>query len=210
MTRFAFALRHARAAAALALAASVLGACGAGGFKPYRLMAKAAQSEESVPAQADDHRLKLQLREALLADGIGPGVTAQVYMGHVYLIGFVDSAAKRDAAIASAKRVSGVASVDFYLPIATGGSSDAISREASDRVLEGEIKAALALGGDEVASRVDVAVLAGNAVLTGVVASEGAIQQATASTEGVKGVDSVTNFLLLPQPGFERLRPGLR
>jgi osmotically-inducible protein OsmY len=202
-------VRH-RAGAALALAALFAAACGAGGgFKPYRLMAKAAQSEESVPAQADDHRLKLQIRETLLAQGL-TGVTPQVYMGHVYLIGFVDSEATRAAAIESVRRVSGVASVDYYLPVATAGSTDAISREASDRVLQGEIKAALAVGGGEVASRVDIAVLAGHAVLTGVVASQDAVQQATTSTEKVNGVQSVTNFLLLPEPGFERMRPGLR
>jgi osmotically-inducible protein OsmY len=196
-------------AAVLALLAA--SACaGGGGFKPYRLMAKAAQSEESIPAQADDHRLKLQVREALLAEGLGAGITPQVYMGHVFLIGFVDSAATRDAAVGAARGVSGGRPVDYYLPVANEASGDAVSRETSDRVLQGEIKAALALGGGEVASRVDVAVLAGHAVLTGVVASDQAIEQATVSTGKVNGVSGVTNFLLLPQPGFERLRPGLR
>jgi osmotically-inducible protein OsmY len=131
-------------------------------------------------------------------------------MGHVYLVGFVDSAAKRDAAVQTVRGVGGVRSVDAYLPVATEGSGDAMSREASDRVLQGEVKAALALGGQEVASRVDVEILAGHAVLTGVVASEEAIETATASAGKVNGVTGVTNFLRLPESGFERLRPGLR
>jgi osmotically-inducible protein OsmY len=173
-------------------------------------MAKTAQSEESAPAQVDDHRLKLQVREVLLADGLGAGITPQVYMGHVYLIGFVDSPAAREAAVQAARRVSGVSSVDFYLPVADGQSSDAMAAKASDRVLEGEVKAALALTGEEVASRVDVSVLSGHAVLTGVVASDQAIETAAGSARTVNGVTGVTNFLMLPEAGFERLRPGLR
>jgi len=195
---------------AAALAAVLCSACAGGGWKPYRLMAKAAQSEESAPAQVEDHRLKLEIREVLLADGLGAGITPQVYMGHVYLIGFVDSPATREAAVQAARRVSGVSSVDFYLPVADGQSSDAMAAKASDRVLEGEVKAALALTGEEVASRVDVSVLSGHAVLTGVVASDQAIEIATSSARTVKGVTGVTNFLMLPEAGFERLRPGLR
>jgi osmotically-inducible protein OsmY len=197
--------------AAAALAAVLCSACAGGGWKPYRLMAKAAQSEESAPAQVEDHRLKLEIREVLLADGLGAGITPQVYMGHVYLIGFVDSPATREAAVQAARRVSGVSSVDFYLPVAGDGeSSDAMAAKASDRVLEGEVKAALALTGEEVASRVDVSVLSGHAVLTGVVASDRAIETATSSARTVKGVTAVTNFLMLPEAGFERRRPGLR
>lgn len=173
---------------------------GCGGARPYRAMAKAASSEESVPAQVGDDRLKAALRAALLTADASAAVhvTPYVYMGHAYLVGFVDGAAQRQALVDAAEAVAGIRSVDTYLP-----DRPAASQTATDLALTGEVKAALGLEGERV-TQIDVEVLAGQVVLLGVVSSPEAIDSAVAAAQGVGGVSGVTSFLLLPEPGFEK------
>jgi osmotically-inducible protein OsmY len=173
---------------------------GCGGARPYRAMAKAASSEESAHAQIEDDRLKMSLREALLTSepGSAVSVTPYVYMGHAYLVGFVDDAAERQDLIATAQNVQGVRSLDTYLP-----DRPADSQTVTDLSIEGQVKAALGLGGDRV-MQIDLKVLAGHVVLLGVVADQGAIDTAVNAAQGVNGVTGVTNFLLLPEAGYEK------
>ncbi|MBX3027130.1 BON domain-containing protein [bacterium] len=169
-------------------------------MRPYRAMAKAAASEESAPAQAADDRLKIALREALLAAAPEAvvHVTPYVYMGHAYLVGFVTSDAQRQGVVSAAQGVAGVRSVATYLP-----QQPASSSTATDLAIEGEVKAALAAAGDRV-TQIDIDVLAGEVVLLGVVADQAAVDAAVAAAQGVGGVSGVTNFLLLPEPGYEK------
>jgi osmotically-inducible protein OsmY len=190
-------------------AAAALG-IGCGGARPYRAMAKAASSEENAFSQAADDRTKIRLREALLTSGSSVHITPYVYMGHAFLVGTVANDADRDKAVAAAQAVGGVRSVDTYLPTTAAPSSGgAVSGKVDDVALEAEVKAALAEGGNK-PTQIDVAVVDGHVVLLGVVASADAIQTATASAQGVSGVTGVTSFLLLPEEGYERLRPSLR
>ncbi len=199
-----------RRSGALAAAIALLAGCG-GGPMPYRLMAKTAASEESAPAQMQDHALGLRLREALVAAGLGVGVSPHVYMGRVYLVGFVASAAERQQALDAVRGIDGVRSLDDYLPVRpAGGTEDAAKREASDLATTAEVKAAIAATPGEVVLRIDVDVLAGHAVLLGVVSSEAAVAEAAAAAQRVSGVTGVTNFLILPEAGYESLRPHLR
>ena len=69
--------------------------------------------------------------------------------------------------------------------------------------ITGEVKAALGLGGDRV-TQIDLEVLAGHVVLLGVVADQAAIDTAVNAAQGVNGVTGVTNFLLLPEEGYEK------
>jgi osmotically-inducible protein OsmY len=163
-------------------------------------MAKAATSEESAPAQADDDRLKISLREALLAAAPNSAVhvTPYVYMGHAYLVGFVSGDAERQSVVSAAQGVAGVRSVTTYLP-----PQPATSQTATDLEIEGEVKAALAAAGDRV-TQIDLDVLAGQVVLLGVVADQAAIDAAVSAAQSVSGVTGVTNFLLLPEPGYEK------
>ena len=50
-------------------------AAGCGGARPYSLMYKSASSELSAPAQARDHRLKANLRAALIGEQGLAGLT---------------------------------------------------------------------------------------------------------------------------------------
>jgi hyperosmotically inducible periplasmic protein len=179
---------------------------GCGGFRPYRLMGRAATSEENVVAQAEDQELKIQLREAVLGHEASPlAIAPYVFMGHGFVVGFVDSAAHRDEVVRAAHRVQGLRSVRAYLP-----DRPATSTTIGDRATEAEVKEALVLDPEVVVTRVDVKVLDGHAVLLGVVASDEARESAQTAAGGVRGVSGVTNFLLLPEPGYESLRPHLR
>src|SRR5262245_29114794 len=96
------------ASASLCLAmVMALTASGCGGFRPYRKMAQAATSEESPFAQAGDDKLKLAVREALVANGLGLSVSPYVYMDHAFLVGNVNSVTQRDLAINTASGVAG-------------------------------------------------------------------------------------------------------
>ncbi len=206
-TRCRLSSRRALAAAgSVPLALMLLSGAGCGGARPYRAMAKAASSEEDVHAQVNDDRLKASLRAALLTTDAAAAVhiTPYAYMGHAYLVGFVDSAAQRQAVAAAAHGVEGVRSLEIYLP-----DRPAESQTASDLATTAEVKTALALGGDRV-TQIDVEVLAGQAVLLGIVGSQEAIDAAVAAAQGVEGVRGVTSFLLLPEPGYEKTLRLLR
>src|SRR5262245_25991132 len=107
----------------------LLCAAGCGGARPYRAMARAATSEESIVGQVEDERLKLRVREALLPQGFEPRVTPYVYMGRVFLVGTVSSPQRAEQAQAIARGVEGAQSVDAYLPVKTGSG---LQRTASD------------------------------------------------------------------------------
>ena len=199
---------HSRAGAGAAICsvALLLAGAGCGGARPYRAMAKAASSEESVPAQVGDDRLKLALREALLSSDATAAVhvTPYVYMGHAYLVGFVDGAAQRQRLTDAARAVAGVRSLDTYLP-----DQPAESETASDFAMKGEVKAALAVERDRV-TQIDVEALAGHVVLLGVVSGQAAIDAAVAAAQGVSGVTGVTTFLLVPEGEYEKRLQLLR
>src|SRR4029450_5859800 len=124
---------------ALPLVSSTLAlliAAGCGGPRPYRMMAKAASSEENVFSQAEAHRLALRVREAILADDSRrvTAVTPYAYMGHVYLVGFVgdaDEAARLENLV---RPLSGVRSVDAYMPVRPASQSTAGDMELKAKV----------------------------------------------------------------------------
>ena len=190
------------------LCLSVLVACD-GGVLPYRQMGRAARSERKPAAQVDDHLLTEKIRSALAdTEGFGGAeVTPYVYMGHVFLVGFVTHSDQQSEATRAVEDLDGVRSVGAYLPVRTDATRD-VSDIASDAAIEVKVKAALALAGQPV-TRVDMQVLAGHVVLLGVVRSQEAVSAATQAARSVSGVTGVTSFLLLPEAGYESLRPGL-
>ena len=79
---------------------------------------------------------------------------------------------------------------------------------ASDLELKTELKGKLSLD-PALTTRVDLEMVDGHAVLLGVVPSQQAVQSAGTIARGTGGVAGVTNFLLVPEEGYERRRPGL-
>jgi hyperosmotically inducible protein len=192
----------ARVVAILGLVA--LAACSDVG--PSRPMAYDARSERNPTTQVDDRHLADKLRSALAdSDQLsGTDITPHVYMGHVFLVGFVTHSDQQGEATRAVQDVEGVRSVGAYLPVrsepAKGGSN-----VASDAVIEAKVRAALELAGQPV-TRIDMQVLDGHVVLMGVVKSQEAVSAATAAARSVSGVTGVTSFLLLPEPGYGMLR----
>jgi hyperosmotically inducible periplasmic protein len=189
-----------------------LGGCG-GGVRPYRAMAKAAASEESVGAQADDKRLTLRVREALLhADAAAAGrIAPHVYMDRVFLVGFVESEEERSLVEAAARGVEGVREVDGYLPVESADAASWTTKTMNDAEIKTELAAALAADLRTAKLRVDTSVLAGHILLLGVVGSESEREDAVRVAANIAGADRVTSFLLLPDPNYEKpLRQLLR
>jgi hyperosmotically inducible periplasmic protein len=192
----------ARVVAILGLVA--LAACSDVG--PSRRMARGARNERSPTTQVDDRHLADKLRSALAdSDQLnGADITPHVYMGHVFLVGFVTHSDQQGEATRAVQDVEGVRSVGAYLPVksepAKGGSN-----VASDAVIEAKVRAALELPYQPV-TRIDLQVLDGHVVLMGVVKSQEAMSAATAAARSVSGVTGVTSFLLLPEPGYGMLR----
>jgi len=200
--------RQPRCAVILPAALMALTSVGCGGARPYRLMAKAATSETSVFTEVEDHRLKTSLREALLrSDPEGVfSITPYAYMGHAYLVGFVDSAAQRQTIEAAVQGIAGERSLDTYLPEKPAGGSST----TSDLEIKAAVKAAIAVDPSQVVTRIEIEVLDGHVVLLGVVNSQPTIDDAVARAQSTSGVTGVTSFLLLPEPEYEKLRPSLR
>ena len=192
------------ATGSLVLIASSLVACG--GARPYRAMARAASSEENLPSQLDDHRLKVSMREVIVAADPSKAldVTPYAYMGHAYLVGFADPK-DADDLVRRVRALEGVRSVDAYLPTRPANRS-----AADDLELKAEVKSALALEPGQVVTRIEIESLAGHVVLLGVVASPEAVASAGERVRQLSGVSGVTNFLLVPEAQYESLRPRVR
>lgn len=190
------------------LCLSVLVACD-GGMLPSRRMGRTDRSERKLAVQVDDHLLTEKIRSALAdTEGFGGAeVTPYVYMGHVFLVGFVTHSDQQSEATRAVEDLDGVRSIGAYLPVRTDATRDG-SDIASDAAIEVKVKAALVLAGQPV-TRVDMQVLAGHVVLLGVVRSQEAVSAATQAARSVSGVTGVTSFLLLPEAGYESLRPEL-
>lgn len=186
----------------------ILAGAGCGGARPYRLMAKAATSETNVLTQVDDHRLKAAMRQALLTNDPGDAlhITPYVYMGHAYLVGFVDGPAQQQNVRAAVQGIEGIRSLDTYLPERPSSGSSTVD----DVTTKAAVKAALALDPSQVVTRLDLEVLDGHVVLLGIVNSQQTIDSAVARAQNASGVTGVTNFLLLPEAEYEKLRPSLR
>src|SRR5262249_55415429 len=70
--------------------------------------------------------------------------------------------------------------------------------------IDGTIKALIATGGAERATRVDVSTIDGHVVLLGIVSSPEARATVESTARGVAGATGVTNFLPLPEKGDGR------
>ena len=182
-----------------------------GGARPYSLMYKSASSELSAPAQARDHRLKANLRAALVGEQGLAGVTLspEVLMERGYVTGHVDTPDQAATIQRIARGVSGLRSVEVYLPISQSQpGSD--SSTMSYMTIHTEIAAALKLAPGVVASRINVTVLDRQAVLLGVVSGDEERRHAVEAVSGVEGVKGITNWLVLPEPDYMAVRPKLR
>jgi osmotically-inducible protein OsmY len=181
----------------LCAAAALLAAVGCtAGYQPSAVLSPASTSGESVIGQIGDEQLTLRLREALAGRRLTPGVTPHVFIAHAFLVGSVDSPERAQAALAVARGVSGVASVDSYIVVSPRQTS---RQRSNDAAIEGTARVLLGANPAARAGHVDVVSVGGHVVLLGVVPSAEARASVEATVLGVGGVTGVTNFLLLPE-----------
>ena len=154
-------------------------AAGCGGARPYSLMYKSASSELSAPALARDHRLKANLRAALIGEQGLAGLTLSpdVVMERGYVTGRVETPDQAATILRIARGVAGLRSVDVYLPLSQT-QPPADSSTISGMTIHTEIATALRLAPGVVASRINVTVLDRRAVLLGVVSGDEERRQA--------------------------------
>jgi len=186
-----------------------------GGFKPYRAMAKAAQSELSPETLAGDRSLKLQLREAILLDETyaGLSISPHVYMERGFVVGSVETVEQANGILRAARTVQGLRSLYGHLPVRKNvpeGNDEESGGSISNLTIKAEVKANLVMVPSIVTSQVDIEVLDGDVVLLGVVHSEKVRDAAQREALNVSGVNEVTNLLLLPESGYTKRRPGIR
>lgn len=195
-------MRTLRAALFISLCLSA-GACAYG----YKRAADAAMSPLSAPAQAQDMRLKGDLRAMLVENDnfTTLRLTADVFMDRAFIVGFVDSREQAQDLIDAAKHVRGLRSLDTYLPVrpATDSSS-------SDLELKTKVRAAIVESPGLVGERYTVVALDGVVALLGVTMSEEERRTVEQVARSTSGVTDVKDFLLVVEEPYAALRPHLR
>lgn len=181
---------------------------------PYGLMAKAAVSDESLSSQARSEVIKTKWKAKLVAAD-GPNdlrLKTYVLMQRGFVVGFVDSES-RENEIKEISGSVGLRSLDCYLP--RRGKTAQVSESALQPqgpesrttafLVKLQIKAALAQHGLREPLKVDVVVLNDTAVLVGIVDNEQERATVLAAAKNTKPIQQVVDFLLLPEPGYEKL-----
>ena len=180
---------------------------------PYGLMAKAAASDESLSSQARSEVIKAKWKGKLVATD-GPNdlrLKTFVLMQRGFVVGFVDSES-RESEIKEISGTVGLRSLYCYLPrrgkIAQVSESSLRPQGAESRtpafLVKLQIKAGLAQHGLR-EPKVDVVVLNDTAVLVGIVDNEQERAMVLAAAKNTKPIQQVVDFLLLPEPGYEKL-----
>ena len=183
-------------------------------FLPYGQMAKAAASDESILSQVRSEATKTKWKVDLVAaEGLkGLQLKPFVLMQRGVVVGFVDSEEQRNE-VEKISKSQPLRSLDSYLPVrkknAQASESTLQFAGAESRtpafLVKMQIKAALVRYGLKEPLNVDVVVLNDTAVLLGIVDDEQKRAAMLETAERTKSIHHVVNFLLLPEPGYEKL-----
>lgn len=163
-------------------------------FLPYAAMYKAFKDPRAYTVQASDKRLALEARAALLAadPGLVVDLSLDCYVGQVFLVGEVADAAAADKARRAVASLSGVRSVEAFLPVKGQTPGDASALQVRKALVGEEGGGALSLS---------VKAVGGTVVLMGMVSEPGDKDQAARAAAAVPGVTAVKDFLLVPEAG---------
>jgi osmotically-inducible protein OsmY len=155
-----------------------------------------ATDERSLAVQAEDTKIATKIKKGLLDSGAKNLLAIDVFchQGLVVLTGVVEPGSTTgEQAVALARGVDGVKRVEtYYLPGRPSMTSDlAISAKLKARIIgDGELKA----------SQVDVAVIAGHVVLTGVVDRRAKIDAVIRHARAVEAVTAVKSYIQVKSP----------
>jgi osmotically-inducible protein OsmY len=173
----------------------------------YKKAAEAAMSPLGVRAQAQDQRLKAQLRTAVLGNQAfsGVGITPDVVMQCGFLVGFVDSEEQAQAITQAGQSVGGLRSLQTYLPIKPADDS-----MTSDLETKTTIRGQIAIEPMLVSDRYTIEVMDGVVVILGATMSEDERDEVGKIAAGTTGVKDVKNYLMVAEPPYTSFRPHLR
>jgi len=153
----------------------------------------APPAKASIGTQIDDTTVTAKVKSALLAD---PDIKSfdlkvETRKGTVQLSGFVDNQGQIDRALAAARGVEGVVSVDNGISLKSGSTT--VGNAVDDGIITTQVKSALLA--DPNVKSFDIAVVTrkGEVQLSGFVNSQSQIDQAVAIASKVSGVTGVVN-----------------
>lgn len=175
----------------LALLAGALAGCVTAASSAY----KAVTDERSASQLWDDNAITTKIRKGFL-DTVPKAATALdifCHQGNVVLAGVVEEAQLGQQALAVARGVEGVKRVDtYYLPSRPSRLKDIEVRT--------KLRARLIGDGDLKAYQVDMTVVAGHVVLTGIVDRQEKVDAILRHARAVEGVVAVKSFLQVKTP----------
>jgi hyperosmotically inducible periplasmic protein len=156
-------------------------------------------AHRSTGEAVDDSVVTTRVKTALIGNEQTKArqIDIEVYRGDVQLNGFVDSAAAKSAAVATARGIEGVHSVKDNLQIRAADRS--AGQVVDDTLISTKVKTALIGDSRTKAYQIDVATNAGVVELGGFVDSVEAKRVAAELASRVEGVSSVRNRLELRQ-----------
>ena len=153
----------------------------------------APAAKTTVGTDIDDGTITTKVKSALLADADVKSfdIKVETRKGEVQLSGFVDNQTQIERAIAVAKGVEGVKSVDNKMTLKTTDTT--VGEKIDDGVITTKVKAALL--GDSGVKSSDISVVTRDGVvqLSGFVNDQTQIDRATTVAKGVEGVKNVNN-----------------
>lgn len=150
-------------------------------------------AKTTVGTDIDDGTITTKVKSALLADADVKSfdIKVETRKGEVQLSGFVDNQAQIDRAIAVAKGVEGVKSVDNKMSLKATDTT--VGEKIDDGVITTKVKAALLADSGVKSSDISVVTRDGVVQLSGFVDNQTQIDRATEVARGVEGVKNVVN-----------------
>ena len=147
----------------------------------------------TVGTEIDDSVVTARVKSALLADPDVKsfGFKVETRKGEVQLSGFVDNQTQIDRAIAVARGVTGVKSIDNKVSVK--GMATTVGNKVDDGIVTAKVKAALLA--DAYVKSFDIAVVTrkGEVQLSGFVDNQSQIDRAIEVAHGIEGARSVSN-----------------
>ena len=154
-----------------------------------------AVDERSMGTMVDDKTIATKVKAELIDNaGLKKAMldfTVYCYYGKVYIVGVVESEMDSKQAVAVARGVPGVISVDTYLIAKT---SSGVGRYVDDKTILAKIRSKMIGDMQITSSHFDLEVIRGNVVLLGVADSQNEINRALYHTRSVSGVRGVKVF----------------
>ena len=147
----------------------------------------------TVGTALDDTVVTTRVKSALLSDQEVKGfdIKVETRKGTVLLSGFVDTALQMNRAIATAKTIEGVQSVDNGITLRIG--AETAGNKLDDVVLTTKVKSTLLADAAIKSAQIGVVVRKGEVQLSGFVDTQSQIDQAIAVAKSVDGVSGVVN-----------------